>query len=171
MLEAAFSFGALLGVEGCVGTETPLSHPMPPAPPCVLASELGCLQDAEKRVFPDTVTISDQHVSWEWCAGQCSLRNRSVAAVEFAVACFCGDLPDVAAATKLPRSDCAAMKCAANNSEDCGGGYVMLAYNFTCQSSSSSSSPGEEAAAVPIAQDYYEGMFTRLMKRVPSLAW
>ena len=132
MLESAFSFGSTLNVEACVGTETPLSFPLPPPPSCSLSQPLGCLQDNETRVFPETVTIKSDEVSWEWCAGQCAVRGYSVAAVEYSVACFCGSDSDVTAATALPRGDCSAMKCAANATEDCGDSFVMLAYNFTC---------------------------------------
>ena len=164
MLEEAFAFGKKVGVESCVGTETPLSHPIPPPPRCSVKTELGCLQDAEKRVFPTTITIKSESNTQEWCAGQCKLANHTVAAVEFGVACFCGEPSDVAAAQQLNRSKCAAMKCAGNSNEDCGGDYVMLSYNFTCANSNST-------PTAPSTEDFYRGMFTRLSKRVPSLSW
>eukprot|EP00750_Incisomonas_marina_P015233 INCI18123.1.p1 GENE.INCI18123.1~~INCI18123.1.p1 ORF type:complete len:1078 (+),score=169.67 INCI18123.1:152-3385(+) len=162
LLEGAFSFGSKLGIDGCVGTETPLSKPTPPGPSCTPRMELAaCLQDTPQRVFPTTVTISSSRNSQEWCAGQCALANHTVAAVEYGVACFCGEPSDVEKASKLPLGDCSAIHCAGNKSESCGGSYIMLAYNFSC--------PSEPE--FPSTEDYYRGMFTRLLKRVPSLAW
>ena len=163
MLEGAFSFGASFGVEGCVGTETPLSYDLPPPPTCTVDPSPGvCLRDPDQHAFPATVTIHDDVNTQEWCAGQCALLNHSLAAVEYSVACFCGEPADVQAATKLPRSSCSAMSCAGNSSEDCGGSDIMLAYNFTCEPYNST---------VPGVEDYYRGIFTHLLKRVPSLAW
>ena len=83
MLEGAFAYGTKLGVEGCVGTETPLSRPLPPGPACTPnIADAECLQDTTTRVFPTTVTIHEEANSQEWCAGQCALHNHTVAAVE-----------------------------------------------------------------------------------------
>ena len=73
MLEKAFALGKRLGVEACVGTETPLAHPLPPAPACKPTTMLGCVRDASTRVLNHTVTTSNAANSQEWCAGQCAL--------------------------------------------------------------------------------------------------
>ena len=69
----------------------------------------------------------------ESCAVACARQNYTVAGVEFATACFCGNPGwENATTQELPLSDCAAMKC--SNGEPCGGGDIMLVYPFFCTS-------------------------------------
>ena len=171
MLQAAFAHGKKVGIQSCVGTETALSKPAPPPPPafngsCAPVRALGCFQDAPARLFNHTVTIKDERVSQEWCAAQCAAASLPFAGVEFSVACFCSPaLPPAAA--KIDDAKCG-MKCAANQSETCGGGYTLQAYTFACDAPTPAPAPPPPP---PSTQDYYEGIFTRLSKRIPALDW
>ena len=170
MLDAAFTHAKAIGVQTCVGTETPLSKPTPPLPPpphCWATSEPKCFQDTANRIMPHTVAIKSSSTSLEWCAGQCKAAGFSVAGVEFAQACFCGNaMPQ---AKSLPSSSCA-MKCKGNATELCGGSYALDAYTFACDVPPPSPTPAP-APHNYTTQDYYEGMFTRLLKKVPALDW
>jgi hypothetical protein len=74
-------------------------------------------------------------------------------------------------AAPQPPSACN-MQCVANRTEDCGGNYMLSAYSFTC-----APPPPPPPGPTPgppknyTTQDYYEGMFTRLLKKVPALDW
>ena len=75
------------------------------------------------------------------------------------------------------------MPCAGAAGEDCGGSYVMLAFNFTCDDDGGGGGGQKKAknknnnknnnsiSDPPTTQDYYEGIMARLMKRIPSLSW
>ena len=162
MLSEAFTHGKALGVQSCVGTETPLSKPSPPGPKCTVKGEEKCYKDTESRILPHVVTISSNLNTQEWCAGQCALANFTIAAVEYGVACLCGN--SFPQQPTLPASACAAMPCAGNSAEHCGGNYILSAYEFECDES-------KPHPVAPTTQDYYEGMFTRLLKKVPALDW
>eukprot|EP01065_Artemidia_motanka_P023929 TRINITY_DN28586_c0_g1_i1.p1 TRINITY_DN28586_c0_g1~~TRINITY_DN28586_c0_g1_i1.p1 ORF type:complete len:929 (+),score=311.43 TRINITY_DN28586_c0_g1_i1:88-2874(+) len=160
MLNDAFTYGKAVGVQSCVGTETPLSAPTPPPPKCWATGAPVCYRDTTARVLPHTVTLRSERNTLEWCAGECALAGYRYAGVEYAVACFCSNkLPN---ATVLDPKECAAMKCAGNRSENCGGSYVVSVYPFECENTT---------AAAPTTQEYYEGIFTRLNKTVPALDW
>jgi hypothetical protein len=125
MLEGAWKHGLKVGVQGCVGTETPLSYPLPPPPVCTVGTIAGCYQDTAARILPHTVTISSVHNDQEWCAGECQLAGYTYAGVEYGVACLCGNAPPAASA-KVDDAKCSAIKCKANAQEDCGGSYLMV---------------------------------------------
>lgn len=165
MLEQAFQHGKLLGVESCVGTETPLSTPPHDNDGNICNPVLpvkGCYQDSTTRLFPYTVTISDSRNSQEWCATECARSNFTYAAVEYGVACFCGsELP--VPTKRIQESKCETQKCAGNQSEYCGGSYTMIVFQVSC--------PHGLPKPSPTKQDYYEGIFTRLTKVMPSLDW
>ena len=167
MLQGAFAHGKKQGVQSCVGTETALSKPTGIKPfngTCApVTPVLGCYQDATARLFNHTITIKDARVSQEWCATQCAGVGMGYAAVEFAVACFCSLAPPPASA-KIDDAKCD-MKCAADDSENCGGSFALLAYTFTCDAPVPAPPPPRSTQA------YYEGIFTRLSKRVPALDW
>lgn len=70
MLNESFAHGAKIGVESCVGTETPLSAPAPSGPseyPCTVGPAT-CYQDNTARILPHTVAITSNENSLEWCA-------------------------------------------------------------------------------------------------------
>ena len=162
MLAEAFTHAKAVGVQSCVGTETPLSKPSPPGPKCTVKGADKCYKDSESRILPHVVTISSNLNSHEWCAGQCALANFTIAAVEYGAACLCGN--SFPQQPTLPASACAAMPCAGNGAEHCGGNYILSAYEFECDES-------KPHPVAPTTQDYYEGMFTRLLKKVPALDW
>ena len=162
MLAEAFTHAKAVGVQSCVGTETPLSKPSPPGPKCTVKGADKCYKDTESRILPHVVTISSNLNSHEWCAGQCALANFTIAAVEYGAACLCGN--SFPQQPTLPASACAAMPCAGNSAEHCGGNYILSAYEFECDES-------KPHPVAPTTQDYYEGMFTRLLKKVPALDW
>jgi hypothetical protein len=171
MLDAAFTHAKAIGVQSCVGTETPLSKPAPPLPPsakCWPTSQPKCFQDNEARIMKHTVTISSKSNSYEWCAGECKAAGYTVAGVEYAVACFCDNAMPTAKA--LPASACAA-KCAANRTEHCGDSYTLNAFEFACAPPPPSPGPPPGSPKNYTTQDYYEGMFTRLQKKIPALDW
>ena len=162
MLADVFTHAKAVGVQSCVGTETPLSKPSAPGPKCSVKGSPKCYKDTPSRILPHVATISSNLNTHEWCAGQCALANFTIAAVEYGAACLCGnEFPDL---PTLPMSECASMTCAGNSSEKCGGNYILSAYSFECHES-------KPHMAAPTTQDYYEGMFTRLKKKVPALDW
>ena len=66
-----------------------------------------CFEDSNtQRIMPFTVTLRDNSMTQEQCAGACLAENFTVFGVEFGVACFCApdDWPQGANATKLPES-------------------------------------------------------------------
>lgn len=84
LLNDSFAHGNTIGVEGCVGTETPLSYQ--PAKsgsyPCE-AHQTTCYQDSETRILPHTVSIEDGANTVERCAYECYALNYSIAGVEY----------------------------------------------------------------------------------------
>ena len=160
MLSDAFTHAKTVGVQTCVGTETPLSKPERPGPKCTVKGESRCYKDTPDRILPHVVTIDSALNSMEWCAGQCAMANYSVAAVEYGKACLCGHaFPTIA---ELPPDKCGAMPCSGKPTEHCGASYILSAYEFICEGGT---------PAAPSTQEYYEGMFTRLQKKVPALDW
>jgi hypothetical protein len=149
MLSEAFTHAKALGVQSCVGTETPLSKPEAVGPKCSVKGEAKCFKDSVQRILPHVVTINSPLNDHEWCASQCALANYTVAAVEYGAACLCGN--SFPSGPPLAPAQCAAMPCAGNSSEACGGNYILSAYSFECDEHGPHGAP-------PTTQDYYEGM-------------
>ena len=120
MLQTAFALGDTLGVQSCVGTETPLATPLRPAPKCRITAEYGCYQDNRDHILPHVVATDASQNTHEWCAGQCALVGLGISGVEFGVNCFCGSsLPNASHVANM--SLCATHVCPADASELCGG--------------------------------------------------
>ena len=56
MLSEAFTHAKALGVQSCVGTETPLSKPEAVGPKCSVKGEAKCFKDSAQRILPHVVT-------------------------------------------------------------------------------------------------------------------
>ena len=104
-------------------------------------AEQVCLSDCP-RLLPYDVTVASQLNSHEWCATQCFNQGYRLAGVEFGVACFCGNHTNAHPPSSVrPMEECAAKKCAANGTENCGGTCRMLVYNISCKESPNMPSP------------------------------
>ena len=156
MLDAAFTHAKSIGVQSCVGTETPLSKPLPPLPPapvCWATTTPKCYQDAVSRIMKHTVTINNPLNSLEWCAGQCKAAGYSIAGVEYGAACLCDDkMPPAAKA--LPAGS-GRMPCSGNHTEECGASYIVNVYEFACAPPSGPPAPPPTIHNYT-TQDYYE---------------
>jgi len=164
MLNASFGHGNQLGVQGCVGTETPLSFPQPVQHyPCT-ATPAVCYRDAETRVMPYQVSISDGVNSMERCAFECHGKGYAFAGVEYGQACFCGNATPPASA-RIDPSQCQ-MLCPGNPSEMCGGEWAVAVFAVNC-----TGGPAPGPPAPPSSRPVYDGIFTRLKAKIPTLTW
>ena len=98
---------------------------------CTPDSSSLCYQDGEPRILPHIVSISLTTLTMESCARSCASSHFTLAGVEYATACFCGNATTPGAKVLAP-SACDAMACSGNSKEKCGGSFIMKVYNFSC---------------------------------------
>ncbi|GFZ47912.1 hypothetical protein JCM24511_05659 [Saitozyma sp. JCM 24511] len=91
-----------------------------------LWSSLGCWNDSAQRTFPDQAAVTGA-VDVETCVAACQTGGYTLAGVEYADQCFCGNAPQNSGG---PVSDGCTMTCAGNSSELCGGPYRLNVYGF-----------------------------------------
>lgn len=92
---------------------------------------MGCLTDTgNPRSLPWQI-ILPQNNSAQNCLSQCAAFGYMAGGMEYGEECYCGDLPDVAAAnaTIRPDSECSTV-CSGDPLHVCGGGSRMSYYNW-----------------------------------------
>lgn len=89
---------------------------------------IGCTPDNQDGVrVLDSASTSEEDLTVESCLKFCGEEGFSIAGVENAGECYCGDsIPDGSKPTAMPMGECFS-PCAGNAGENCGGyGYIGL---------------------------------------------
>lgn len=110
----------------------------PPPPPATMVQTspsglwnlLGCYNDSNSnRILETEILAGDMYsTSVESCTGQCSAQQYTLAGMEMARQCFCGNAILNSGVAK-PSQDCL-LPCSGNQSELCGGPNHITIYSF-----------------------------------------
>jgi glucan endo-1,3-alpha-glucosidase len=113
------------------------------------ATSVGCFQDTPSRILAGISTTSSS-LTPESCLTFCGSNGYSIAGVEFSDQCYCGDT--LFLSTQTSSSSCA-MPCSGDDSQICGGAYLLNVYTVPACSSSVTTgcnSNGNTAQYVPV---------------------
>ena len=94
-------------------------------------SDVKCYVDTSSRILePTNVASQGTPLTQEYCSQLCHNKNKTLAGVEFAAECYCGDA--VAAGAAVAKDTDCNMACSGNDKEKCGGNYRVGVFTVDC---------------------------------------
>ncbi|KAI0739627.1 hypothetical protein C8Q80DRAFT_1288255 [Daedaleopsis nitida] len=106
---------------------------------------LGCVSDGGPRALTGYSFTSDQ-MTVASCTSACASRNFSLAGVEFARECYCGNAFQNSLGQQIDPAACN-MGCSGDSSATCGGGFALTAFQLTNTNTTATVSASSAPAA------------------------